>query len=175
MHWKKLWDLIPALNHQAKCKCTAWYSMWHIRLSNTFSFSLITALRYIKGTVPGSVNIPFLTAFTPEGTLSPSAGTDALHRARPLVKVIMSNRVPHAVTVRMVYSNYFHVLFKMFSRWFFINKNLIIRSIALKFCAVTDDIMTQYFMWCLMHYATHDYGNTHCPQRFTENVVGSLF
>ena len=53
------------------------------------------------------------------------------------------------------------VLVNMSSQCFFANKNLIITSTALKLCDVMDDVMTLYFMRCVMGYVMRDHVNTH--------------
>ena len=65
------------------------------------------------------------------------------------------------------------VLLKMFSRWFFANKKIIIRSTALKLCNLTDDIINDLILRVTFDVMSHH--NTHCPQMFTENAVGSTF
>ncbi|ESO83835.1 hypothetical protein LOTGIDRAFT_132681 [Lottia gigantea] len=45
-----------------------------------------------RGNVPGSINIPFQTAFSPEGDLSPCQSVTTLNSCKSLVKVIVGNR-----------------------------------------------------------------------------------
>ena len=53
--------------------------------------------RFKRGAVPHSVNIPFHTAFGPEGDLVPCAAVQILNQHRSQVKVVVgSNRGRHA-------------------------------------------------------------------------------
>ncbi|XP_041359540.1 TBC domain-containing protein kinase-like protein [Gigantopelta aegis] len=47
---------------------------------------------YQRGTIPGSINIPFQTAFSPEGELVRSPAVDLLNARKGQVKVIIGNR-----------------------------------------------------------------------------------
>ena len=60
---------------------------------------LTVEFRYRRGTVPGCVNIPFATAFTPEGELSPCVSVQELNSRKNQVKVIVGSRGKHAVNV----------------------------------------------------------------------------
>lgn len=54
-------------------------------------------LRYNKGTIPGSINIPFHSAFSPEGDLNPCPAVTTLNNHQQQVKVIAGGRNRNAV------------------------------------------------------------------------------
>ncbi|XP_056010659.1 TBC domain-containing protein kinase-like protein [Ostrea edulis] len=47
---------------------------------------------YAKGTIPGSINIPFPSAFSPEGDLNPCPAVNTLNQNKGQVKVIVGSR-----------------------------------------------------------------------------------
>ena len=55
--------------------------------------------RYRKGMIPGSINIPFTTAFSPEGELSPCPAVNTLNSRRNQVVVVIGNRGRNAANV----------------------------------------------------------------------------
>ncbi|KAK6172384.1 hypothetical protein SNE40_016044 [Patella caerulea] len=62
-----------------------------------------------RGNIPGSINIPFQTAFSPEGDLLPCQSVSTLNSCRSLVKVVVGNRGRNACNfanelVRLGYS-----------------------------------------------------------------------
>ena len=56
-------------------------------------------IRYMRGTVPGSINIPFATAFNPEGELVYCPAVQTLNAHRGQVKVILGSRGKTAINV----------------------------------------------------------------------------
>lgn len=52
---------------------------------------------YNRGTVPGSLNIPFQSAFSPEGGLNPCPAVSTLDSSRSLVKVVFGSRGKNAI------------------------------------------------------------------------------
>lgn len=57
--------------------------------------------RYNKGTIPGSINIPFHSAFSPEGDLNPCPAVTTLNNHQQQVKVIAGGRNRNAVNVSL--------------------------------------------------------------------------
>jgi TBC domain-containing protein kinase-like protein len=57
--------------------------------------------RYNRGTVPGSLNIPFETAFSPEGDLVACPAVTNLKQNRSKVKVVFGSRGRNASNVSL--------------------------------------------------------------------------
>lgn len=51
---------------------------------------------YAKGAIPGSINIPFPSAFSPEGDLNPCTAVNVLNQNKQQVKVIVGSRGKNA-------------------------------------------------------------------------------
>lgn len=59
----------------------------------------LTLDRYKRGTLQGSINIPFQTAFSPEGELNPCPAVQILNSRRNQVIVVVGNRGRFAANV----------------------------------------------------------------------------
>ena len=65
----------------------------------TIQPSFLAQNRYRKGMLPGSINIPFMTAFSPEGELSPCPAVTTLNNRRNQVIVVIGSRGRNASNV----------------------------------------------------------------------------
>ncbi len=64
------------------------------------AFPLMTfVISYQRGAIPNSINIPFGSAFSPDGQLLPCPAVDMLQSHRNQVKVIVGSRNKHAIHV----------------------------------------------------------------------------
>lgn len=68
---------------------------------------ILDVFRFRKGMVPGSINIPFMTAFSPEGELSPCLAVNILNSRRSQVIVVIGNRGRNAANVNIVDLNFY--------------------------------------------------------------------
>ena len=65
----------------------------------SFRSYFLDKYRYKRGTIPGSVNIPFQTAFCPEGELVPCPAVQTLNSNRSKVKVVVGSKNRNAANV----------------------------------------------------------------------------
>lgn len=67
------------------------------------TFTLLFVVSYNRGAIPGSINIPYSTAFsTQDGSLLPSSETNSLNANRGKIIAVVGNRGDSAVKVRVV-------------------------------------------------------------------------
>ncbi len=59
----------------------------------------LTIIRFLRGTIPESINIPFQTAFGPEGDLVVTPAVQTLNSYKLQVKVVLGSRGKNAVHV----------------------------------------------------------------------------
>lgn len=67
--------------------------------------SINVHVRYKRGTVPGSLNIPFQTAFSPEGDLVQCPAVTTLKQNKAKVKVVVGSKNKNAANVSTKYNN----------------------------------------------------------------------
>ncbi|KAK7503784.1 hypothetical protein BaRGS_00004907 [Batillaria attramentaria] len=63
-----------------------------VRRAAPIMIASLSVVRFRRGMVPGSINIPFMTAFSPEGDLSPCPAVTTLNSRRNQVIVVIGNR-----------------------------------------------------------------------------------
>lgn len=86
-----------------------WRSIWSCLIASTCIslWNSLTIESYAKGAIPGSINIPFPSAFSPEGDLNPCAAVNVLNQNKQQVKVIVGSRGKNANNVST--NPYIHV------------------------------------------------------------------
>lgn len=88
-------------NDVEHCINIKWRSIWSHWIGSTWIllWNSLTIESYAKGAIPGSINIPFPSAFSPEGDLNPCAAVNVLNQNKPQVKVIVGSRGKNASNV----------------------------------------------------------------------------
>src|SRR6218665_2358399 len=78
-----------------------WILIFHLMMNSIpCRWSLMMHCRFKRGSFPGSINIPFHSAFSPEGDLNPCPSVQSLNQNKNPIKVVIGgSRGKHACHV----------------------------------------------------------------------------